>query len=290
MKISNILKVIITGVLLLTLVLSFGACATVTPAPSVSASQSASASAASASAATATPAATTAAPSASPSASDLPTLTMATNAAFPPYEFKDGDNVVGIDAEVAQAVADKIGMKLVISDMEFDSIIPAVVSGKANMGMAAITVTDDRKKNVDFSDVYATGKQVIIVKNDSKVTGPKDLKEKKIGVQLSTTGDIYCTGDYGDKAMQRFNSGSEAVQALMQGKVDAVVIDNEPAKVYVSQNTGLKILETEYITENYAIAVTKGNTALLTKINSALADLKASGALQKIIDKYITAK
>lgn len=217
------------------------------------------------------------------------TLVMATNATFPPYEYMEGDKIVGIDAEIAQAIADKLGMTLKITDMEFDSILAAVQSGKADIGMAAMTVTDERKQSVNFSTIYATGKQVIIVKEDSAIASPDDLKGKKIGVQLSTTGDIYCTDDYGEEAMQRFNKGPDAVQALLQGKVDAVVIDSEPAKVFVSQSKGLKILPTEYIVEDYAIAVAKDNTDLLNKINAALEELKKSGKLQEIVNKYIKA-
>jgi len=216
-------------------------------------------------------------------------LIMATNATFPPYEYTEKNKIIGIDAEIAEAIADQLGMELEIDDMEFDSILAAVQSGKADMGMAALTVTEDRKVSVDFSTVYATGKQVIIVKEASTIATPDDLTGKKIGVQLSTTGDIYCTGDYGEDSVQRFNKGTDAVQALLQGKVDAVVIDNEPAKVFVSQNKGLKILETEYVMEDYAIAVAKNNTELLNKINGALADLQKSGKLQEIVDKYIKA-
>lgn len=217
------------------------------------------------------------------------TLIMATNAAFPPYEFYEGSEIVGIDAEIAAKIAEKLGLELKIEDMEFDSIIAAVQSGKADMGMAGMTVSEERLVSVDFSTTYATGKQVIIVKEDSTIAAPADLKGKKIGVQLSTTGDIYCSDEFGDEAMDRYSKGADAVQALLQGKVDAVVIDNEPAKVFVEQNEGLKILETEYALEDYAIAIAKGNSALLEKINAALAELEGSGELKAIIDKYITA-
>ena len=216
-------------------------------------------------------------------------LTMATNAAFPPYEYVEGGEIIGIDAEIAQLIADKLGMELVIEDMEFDSILAAVQSGKADMGMAGMTVNEERLVSVDFSSTYATGKQVIIVAEDSDIASPDDLEGKKIGVQLSTTGDIYCTDQYGDEAMDRYSKGADAVQALLQGKVDAVVIDNEPAKVFVEQNEGLKILETEYALEDYAIAIAKGNTELLDKINAALAELTESGEIQAILDKYISA-
>lgn len=217
------------------------------------------------------------------------TLTMATNAQFPPYEYYDGDDVIGIDADIAKAIADKMGLKLKIEDMEFDSIITAVSTGKADLGLAGMTVDPDRQKNVDFSDPYATGVQVIIVKEDSTIAKPDDLKGKKIGVQLATTGDQYATNDYGKDSVVQYNKGSDAVMALTQGQVDAVIIDNEPAKSYVAANKGLKILDTEYVTENYAACIAKDNTGLTKAVNKALAELKADGTLQKIVDKYIKA-
>jgi polar amino acid transport system substrate-binding protein len=216
-------------------------------------------------------------------------LTMATNAAFPPYEYYEGNEIVGIDAEIAALIAGKMGMELEIQDMEFGSIIAAVQTGKVDMGMAGMTVNEERLVSVDFSDTYAVGKQVIIVPESSDIASPDDLADKIIGVQESTTGDIYISDEFGDDAVQRYNKGTDAVQALLQGKVDAVVIDNEPAKAFVNANEGLKILETEYALEDYAIAVKKGNTDLLNKINKALAELSESGELQKIIDKYIVA-
>lgn len=219
-------------------------------------------------------------------------LVMATNAAFPPYEYYEGGEIVGIDAEVAALIAEMLGMELVIEDMEFDSIIAAVQSGKADIGMAGMTVTEDRLETVNFSTSYATGRQVIIVADGSDIASPDDLEGKIIGVQLSTTGDLYITWDFVDEGLaeiDRYSKGADAIQALLQGKVDAVVIDNEPAKVFVEQNDGLKILETEYAVEDYAIAIAKANTDLLDKINAALAELISSGQLQAIIDKYIPA-
>ena len=216
-------------------------------------------------------------------------LVMATNATFEPYEYYDGDNIVGIDADIAAAVADKLGMELKIEDMAFDSIIPAVTSGKADIGLAGMTVTEDRLENVDFSDTYAHATQVVIVKEDSDIASPDDLEGKKIGVQLGTTGDIYA-GDIKDATVERYNKGFEAVQALTQGKIDAVVIDGEPAKVFVKENEGLKMLDEAFTEEDYAIAVAKGNDELLDKINTALGELKDSGELDKIVDKYITAE
>lgn len=218
-------------------------------------------------------------------------LTMATNAEFPPYEYHDGGEIVGIDVEVAEAIAEKLGMTLEIDDIAFDSIIPEVDSGKADMGVAGMTVSEDRLKNVDFSDPYTTASQVIIVKEDSEIAGPDDLAGKYIGVQLGTTGDIYASDYEADgSTIERYNKGFEAVQAMMQGKIDAVVIDLEPAKVFVSENEGIKILDEALTVEEYAIAVKKGNTELVEKINGALAELKDSGELQAIIDKYISAE
>lgn len=217
-------------------------------------------------------------------------LTMATNATFPPYEYYEGDEIVGIDAEIAQAVAEKLGLELKIEDMEFDSIITAVQQGKADMGLAGMTITPDREENVNFSDTYATGIQSVIVKEDSDIASIDDLDGKKIGVQLSTTGDIYATDDYGKENVEQYNKGADAVMALTQGKVDAVIIDNQPAKSFVESTEGLKILDTEYAEEEYAACINKENTALLEAINGALEELKADGTIQSILDKYISAE
>ena len=213
-------------------------------------------------------------------------LTMGTNATFPPYEYKDGDDVVGIDAEIAQALADKLGLKVKIVDMDFDSLIASVQSGKIDMSLAGMTVTEKRKQNVDFTDSYATGVQVIIVKEDSDIASADDLEGKLIGVQQGTTGHLYCADDFGEENVIPYANGATAVQALLQGKVDCVVIDQEPAKAFVEANAGLKILETAYTTEDYAAAVSKDNPAL----NSALQELKDDGTIQGILDKYIKAE
>lgn len=223
------------------------------------------------------------------------TLIMATNATFPPYEYVEGDKIVGIDAEIAEAIAKDLGMELQIDDMEFDSIIAAVQSGKADMGVAGMTVNEDRLKNVNFSDSYATGVQVVIVKEDSDIKSVDDMTGKLIGVQQGTTGHIYCSdtpenGGFGEENVVAYPNGANAVEALKGGKVDCVVIDNEPAKAFVAANEGLKILDTEYVTENYAIAIAKDNEELLNKVNDSLAKLKADGTLQSIIDKYIKAE
>lgn len=233
----------------------------------------------------------------SSSADEKKVLSMATNAEFPPYEYMEGEDVVGIDVEITKAIADKLGMELKIDNINFDSIIPAITSGKDDIGVAGITVTDERKESVDFTDSYATGVQVIIVKEDSKIKSVDDLfadgTNNTIGVQLGTTGDIYCTGDAedtGNGTVQEFNKGADAVQALVSGKIDCVVIDNQPAKEFVKANAGLKILDTEYVTEDYAIAISKENSELKDQINQALSELKADGTIQKILDKYIKAE
>ena len=195
-------------------------------------------------------------------------------------------DIKGVD--IAQAIADKLGMKLKVDNINFDSIIPAVTSGKDQIGIAGMTVTEDRATQVDFSDSYYTGVQVIIVTDDSDITEPDDLKGKKIGVQQGTTGDIYSTDDFGDDNVERFNKGMEAVQALQQGKIDAVIIDNQPAKTFVEENEGLKILETSYVEEDYALAIKKGNDDLVKKVNDAIKELKEDGTFDKIVAKYIT--
>ena len=218
-------------------------------------------------------------------------LVMATNAEFPPYEYHDGDAIVGIDAEIAKAIADELGMELEIEDIAFDSIIPEIVSGKADMGLAGMTVTEDRMQSVDFSDTYAKASQKIIVTEYSEIASPDDLKGVIVGVQLGTTGDIYVSDLEADgTTVERYSKGFEAVQALSQGKIDAVVIDGEPAKTFVAETEGLKILEESFTDEEYAIAVKKGNTELLEKINGALKTLKDNGTLDEIVAKYIKAE
>lgn len=214
-------------------------------------------------------------------------LRMATNATFPPYEYYEGDEVVGIDPEIAAAIAEKLGMTLEINDMDFDPAIAAAQTGQADIVMEGLTVTDDRKEKINFTDSYATGVQVVIVPEDSDIQSVDDLEGKLIGVQQGTTGDLYCSDDYGEENVQKFTSGPVAVEALKNGQIDCVVIDNEPAKSYVSQNEGLKILDTEYITEEYAIGISKDNPELLEQINAALQELKDDGTIQSIIDKYI---
>ena len=217
-------------------------------------------------------------------------LTMATNAAFPPYEMTtDAGEFEGIDIETAQAIADKLGLELQIDDMDFDAALLSVQQGKADIVMAGVTVTDERKAVMDFSDSYATGIQSIIVPEGSDIASPDDLAGKKIGTQRGTTGYIYCSDDFGDENVVAYDDGLTAVQALNNGQVDAVVIDNAPAKEFVAANPGLVILDTSYAEEDYAIGVAKGSS-LKDAVNAALEGLKADGTLQSIVDKYITAE
>ncbi len=224
-------------------------------------------------------------------------LHMSTNAAFPPYEMTtDAGGFEGIDVEVAQAIAEKLGLELVVDDMGFDAALTAVQTGQSDIAMAGITVTEDRQQVMDFSDSYATGIQVVIVKEDSPIATLDDLSNAQmIGCQKATTGYIYCSdtpenGGYGEDHVTAYETGALAVMALVNGQVDAVVIDNEPAKSFVASNDGLKILDTEFAVEDYAIGFAKGNTALLDAVNAAMAELKADGTFQGIVDKYITAE
>ncbi len=236
-------------------------------------------------------------------------LVMATNAAFPPYEYKDDNGeFAGIDIEIAKAIAEKLGMELKIEDVDFDTIVAGVESGKFTMGMAGMTVTDERKQSVNFTTTYAKGIQVVIVKEGSSITAADDffnldaegnwvsLKDAntKVGVQQGTTGDIYASSEpkdwgFGENNVVRYKTGADAIQALKEDKVSAVIIDNEPAKAFVAANEGLKILAVDYANEDYAICVNKENTELLDKINQALKELKEEGKLDEIINKYIPA-
>ena len=218
-------------------------------------------------------------------------LTMSTNAAFPPYEMTtDNGDFEGIDIEVAGAIAKKLGLELQVDDMDFDAALLAAQNGKSDMVMAGVTVTDERLKVMDFSDTYAEGIQSIIVPEGSDIATADDLSGKAIGTQRGTTGYLYCSDDFGEDAVVAYDNGLTAVQALNNGQVDAVVIDNEPAKAYVESNPGLKILDTSYAEEDYAIGMNKSNTALVEAVNAALEELKADGTLQAIVDKYIKAE
>ena len=228
-------------------------------------------------------------------------LIMSTNAQFPPYEMVgdgegyEGTGYEGIDVEIAYAIAQKLGLELVVDNMGFDAALQAVQTGKSDIVMAGVTVTDDRLEVMDFSDTYANGIQVVIVPENSNIATIDDLEGKLIGCQMGTTGYIYCSdtpenGGYGEDAVIPYDDGAAAIQALMNGQVDCVVIDNAPAQEYVKANPGLKILDTEFANENYAIGFAKGNTALKDAVNTALTELIEDGTVQSIIDKYIPAE
>ena len=233
-------------------------------------------------------------------ASDIKTvtagkLTMSTNAQFPPYESVaddgkgyEGTGFEGIDIEIAYALAQKLGLELVVDDMDFDSALSAVQTGKSDIVAAGVTVTPERQNTMCFTDSYANGVQVVIVKEGSDIKSIDDLEGKKIGTQRGTTGYIYCSDDFGDENVVAYDDGLTAVQALNNGQVDAVVIDNAPAQEFVAANPGLKVLDTSYAEEDYAIGMAKGS-ALEDAVNKALEELKADGTLQAIVDKYINA-
>lgn len=279
-KFTRILAAVLVAVMGL---VCFAACTNETPATTPATTTPATTTPATTAPATTTPA--TADPT------NLPVLKMGTNAYFPPYEFYEGEKIVGIDAEIAEAIANKLGMKLEIVDMNFDSILSAVNAGTIDFGMAGMTITEDRLLEVDFSNSYAKGVQAIIVKEGSAIKTADDLSAEgatyKIGVQLGTTGDIYATGDFGDERVTQYQTGNEAVAALIKGDVDCVIIDNEPAKSYVNANEGIKTLETSYADEDYAICVKKGNSELLNKINTAIYELTKDGTIEGIVNKYI---
>ncbi len=222
-------------------------------------------------------------------------LIMSTNAEFPPYEMTDDNGkYIGIDVEIATAIAEKLGLELEILDIAFDAALLAVNEGKSDMVMAGVTVNEDRKLVMDFTESYASGVQVVIVKEGSDVT-MDNLGEKMIGTQRGTTGDIYASdtpenGGYGEDHVTSYENGATAVQALLNGQVDCVIIDSAPAAEYVKANPGLTTLEGEWVVENYAIGCDKGNTALVDAINAALVELIDDGTVQSIIDKYITAE
>ena len=218
-------------------------------------------------------------------------LTMSTNAAFPPYEMTtDAGELEGIDVEIAGAIADKLGLELQIDDMDFDAALLAAQQGKSDMVMAGVTVNEERKQVMEFSDTYASGVQVVIVKEGSDIATVDDLAGHMIGTQRGTTGYIYCSDDFGEDSVTAYDNGLTAVQALNNGQVDCVVIDSAPAKEFVAANEGLVILDTEYAVEDYAIGMAKGNTALVEAVNGALAELKADGTIDAILAKYIKAE
>jgi len=222
-------------------------------------------------------------------------LIMATNAQFPPYEMvADGEGVnktgfEGIDVEIATELAKRLNLTLVIDDMDFDAALVAVQNNRCDMVLAGLSYSEERDEVMDFSDPYAQGVQVVIVKEGSSIASIDDLDGAMIGTQRGTTGYIYCTGDYGDDHVSAYDNGALAVKALLNGQVDCVVIDQAPAKEYVAQNEGLAILDTNYVLEDYCIAVDQGNADLQKLLNDTLKAMIEDGTVQAILDKYINA-
>ena len=227
-------------------------------------------------------------------------LIMVTNASFPPYEMTDDDNnVIGIDPDIAQVIADKLGLELVIDNIDFDAALLAVQEGRADVMLAGMSYSEERDLVMDFSDTYATGYQVIIVREgDTSIAGGNDdymlvdaegnvIEDVQIGVQRGTTGELYCQDAYGVDHVTSLDNGSVAVQALINGQVDCVVIDIGPAQEYVAANPGLEIVEGAYTIEDYCVGVDEGNTALLEAVNKALNEMIEDGTVQEIMDQYI---
>jgi ABC-type amino acid transport substrate-binding protein len=214
-------------------------------------------------------------------------IDIGTSADFPPYEFYDGEEIVGIDPDIAKEIGDKLGLEVKFHDMDFSAIVASVESGKLDAGMAGLTVTDERKKQVNFSDTYATSVQKVLVKKDSDIKAIEDLEGKKIGTQLGTTGDIYAQDDFGEENVQSFTKYADAVLALQNGKIDAILLDEQTANKFNDANDDLNILETFYAEEEYAIAITKDNEKLLEEVNNLIKELKDSGKLDEIIGNYI---
>ncbi len=227
-------------------------------------------------------------------------LIMSTNAQFPPYELVadgagyEGTGFEGIDVEIAYAIAEKLGLELVIDDMEFDSALMAVQENRSDVVLAGLSYNEERDEVMDFTAKYATGVQVVIVKEGSDVT-LDNLGDKMIGTQRGTTGYLYASdtpenGGYGEDHVSAYDNGATAVQALLNGQIDAVIIDQAPAEEYVAANTGLTILPGAWVEEDYCIAVDEGNTALLDAVQGALDELTADGTVDQIIAKYINAE
>ena len=217
-------------------------------------------------------------------------IVMGTNAEFEPFEYRDGLEVVGFDVEIAKKVAEKLGKELVIEDMAFDSLVMALNTDKIDFIAAGMTATEERKTQVDFSDAYFSSQQMIIVKADNTtIATSEDLAGKKVGVQLGTTGDLFVSGAEGIAEVVQFQAGTQAIMDLKNGKIDAVVIDAEPAKKMTQGQSDLKLLDAPFVEEEYAIAVKKGDADILTAINETLAEIKADGTYDEIYTKFFGA-
>lgn len=218
-------------------------------------------------------------------------LVMGTNATFPPFEYvggADGNEVVGFDVDIAKAIAEKAGKKLRIEDMEFDTLLTALNAEKVDFTIAGMTITDKRKESIDFSAPYYEATQAIVVrKEDSSISGESDLTGKRISAQLGTTGNSIAK-DYTDSdKIVAFNSCFEAIMELKNGKVDCMIIDEQPAQSFVKKNPDLELVSMDSDPEFYGIAVKKGNSELLEIINQTLEEMKADGSYDELISEHM---
>lgn len=223
---------------------------------------------------------------AEPASSQQAQLVMATEPGFRPYEYYEGTEVVGVDVDIAQEIAKEMNRELVVESMEFNAIIPAVNSGKADFGAAGMSITPDRQEQVDFTIEYATSKQVILTKNESTIVEEKDLDNKNIGVQLGTVADIALTDDYPDVTVVQYNKYMEAVNDLLSGRIDAIVLDALPAQELLQMDESLVVREKELFTDVYAFCVKKGNTELLNAINTVMQRLLDEGKIAEFTTKH----
>lgn len=213
---------------------------------------------------------------------------MGTNAAFPPFEYTEGSEIVGFDVTVSELIARDYGKKLKVVDMSFDGLIAALQAGSIDFIAAGMTATEERRKNVDFSEPYYSSKQTIIVRaNTNNVSTVADLKGKSIGVQAGTTGEIYATEKVENASVKSFKTGIDAALALKNGAIDSIILDELPAKEIVRRNSELKIIEDDFFTDEYAIAVKKGNTKLLESVNKTILKIKEDGTYQKLLNAFM---
>lgn len=215
-------------------------------------------------------------------------LVMVTEAGFAPYEYYENGEIVGVDIDIAQEIAKELGKELVVKDVAFDSIINEVKTGKADFGAAGISYTSERAEQVDFSINYSVSKQVVVVKENSKITNIDSISNKKIAVQLGSVADTYVTDEYKNANITREKKYLAALQDLKDDKVDCVIMDELPAKEILNNNTGLKILSGSLTNDSYGMIVKKGNTELLEAINKVLEKLKNDGTIDNYIINHTT--
>lgn len=213
-------------------------------------------------------------------------LIMVTEAGFAPYEFYENGEIVGVDVEIAREIAEAMGKELVVKDVAFDFIINEVQSGKADFGAAGISITDERKEQVDFTIEYTVSNQVVVVRNDSPIQNFDELKDKKIAVQLGTVGEDYVENTYPEASIVTQKKYLAAAEDVKSGKADCIVMDELPAKELVASNPELKIMDGILFSDKYGMVVKKGNTELLNKINEVLTRLMNEGKIEEYILKY----